>query len=447
MHRRRLLATLGLFLGAFHLAAPAGPDSWPQFRGPQGDGIARDARPPVRWTQQDGPRWQTPIPGKGWASPVVLDDVIWIATASEDGRQLSILSVHADTGRVLLEKKLFDVAEPQFCHKFNSYASPTPVLDGNRVYVTYGSPGTACLDATTGEVLWERRDLECNHYRGAGSSPILWENLLIMNFDGSDLQYVVALDRDTGATVWKTDRSVDFKDLDDEGKPAMEGDYRKAFSTPHVAVIDEVPTLISQGAKALYAYDPRTGEELWRVEEHQNHSASTRPLYGLGLIFAPTGFSNGQLLAIRPGRKGEVLDANAPIPEDQTALALAWRSRRGTPKKPSLILHEGLLYGIEDGGVATCWDARTGEVLWNERIGGNHSASPLLANGHIYFFNEEGRTTVIKAGREFEKVAENTLGDGFMASPAVLGDSLILRSRSHLYRIDPPAAHAAASRR
>lgn len=417
------------------LAASAATPGWPQFRGPEGDGIARGAKPPLSWSETSHVKWSATIHGKGWASPVVQDNQVWIATATEDGRELSILRVNAQTGKIELDQKLFDVGAPQFCHKFNSYASPTPALEPGRVYVTFGSPGTACLDAADGKVLWQRRDFECNHYRGAGSSPILHGDLLLMNFDGSSHQFVVALRKTTGETVWRVQRSIDFKDLGPDGQPMTEGDFRKAFATPHVATIDGIPTLLSQGAKALYAYLPATGEELWRVEERKNHSASTRPVFGQGLVFAPSGFSEGQLLAIRPGKKGEVIDANA---EDSPGaqLRVVWKSKRGIPKKPSLLLHDGLLFGIEDGGVATCWDAATGAVLWNERIGGNYSAAPILADGRIYFPSEEGKTQVIAASREFRKLAENALGDGFMASPAVLGNALILRSRTHLYRIE-----------
>jgi outer membrane protein assembly factor BamB len=246
---------------------------------------------------------------------------------------------------------------------------------------------------------------------------------------------IVALDKNTGETVWRTERSIDYQDLGPDGQPAAEGDFRKAFSTPHVALIDGAPILISQGAKAVYAYQPRTGAEIWRVEERQNHSASTRPLFANGLVYAPTGFSQGQLLAIRPGAKGEVVDANASS-SAETQLRIVWKTRRGAPKKPSLLHREGLLFGIEDGGVATCWDALSGEVIWNERIGGNHSASPLLAAGRIYFFNEQGEAAVIRADREFQVLARNKLDDGFMASPAVIGDALILRTKSRLYRVE-----------
>ena len=328
------------------------------------------------------------------------------------------MSVALPASSTIAVVKLFTVEKPQFCHKFNSYASPTPVLEEGRLYVTFGSPGTACLDTKTGERLWERRDFICNHYRGAGSSPILHGDLLILHFDGSDHQFIVALDKRTGKTVWEKPRSIDYQDLDDKGQPMIEGDLRKAFATPHVALIDGRATLLSQGAKALYAYDPATGEDWWRVEERNNHSASTRVVLGHGLIFAPSGFSSGGA-----GICG--------------ASERAWMTKRGVPKKPSLALVGELLFGIEDGGVATCWEAKTGNVVWNERIGGNYSASTLVAEGRVYFCSEEGKTTVIAADtREFKKLAESQLGDGFMASPAVSGKALFLRSRSKLYRIE-----------
>jgi outer membrane protein assembly factor BamB len=263
--------------------------------------------------------------------------------------------------------------------------------------------------------------------------------LLLVNFDGSDHQFIVALDKRTGRTVWRQKRSIDFKDLGPDGLPETEGDLRKAFATCRVADLDGRPTLLSQGAKALYAYDPFTGKEWWRVEERSSHSASTRLLTGLGLVFAPTGFSSGQVLALRPGKPGEVIDANSPEPPD-SQLHVVWKTKRSVPKKPSLLVLGDLLFGVEDGGVASCWEARTGQVLWNERVGGNYSASPLAAAGRVYCFSEEGKTTVLAAGREFKRLAENTLEEGFMASPAVVGQALFLRTRTHLYRIEDSAA-------
>jgi outer membrane protein assembly factor BamB len=284
-------------------------------------------------------------------------------------------------------------------------------------------------------VLWTRRDIKCNHFRGAGSSPILYRNLLFLNYDGSDHQFIAALDKQTGRTVWEKKRSVDFRDLGPDGQPEMGGDYRKAFATCQVAVFDGRPTLLSQGSRALYAYDPPSGAELWRVEDRSSYSGSTRPVTGHGLVFVPAGFGAGGVLAIRPGKAGEVLDVKSPG-TTTNQLQVVWKTKQNAPKKPSLLLLGELLYAVDDNGVATCWEAITGAVVWSERLGGHYSASPLASGERIYLFSEEGKATVIATGRQFKKLAENQLGDGFMASAAVSGKALYLRSRTQLYRIE-----------
>ena len=414
-----------LFVAVLFAAAVPLEAEWPQFRGPAGNGLS-DARDlPLAWSETKNVVWKTAVHGRAWSSPVVLGRQVWVTTARPDGRELFAVALDRETGRVVHDLKLFEVANPQFAHAFNTYASPTPVIEQGRVCVTFGSPGTACLDPETGKVLWARRDLECNHFRGAGSSPIIFENLLILHYDGSDMQYVVALDKFTGKTVWKRNRSIDFKDLRPDGTPEAEGDLRKAFATPHVATFDGKPVLISLGAKAGYAYDPRTGEELWRVEERTNHSASTRPVVGHGLIFFPTGFPKGELLAVRPGGRGDV-----------TASHVAWRVTRGVPNKPSLLLVGDLIFMITDAGVASAVEAKTGAIVWTARVGGTYSASPVAADGRVYFFSEDGLTTVIEAGRTFKVLATSQLDEGFMASPAVAGRAWFLRTKTHVYRIE-----------
>ena len=409
--------------------------NWPQFRGPSGDGISASPALPLHWSEQDKVRWKTPIHGRAWSSPVIWETNIWLTTATEDGRNLFVICIEDRTGKVVQDLKLFEVEKPQYAHPFNTYASPTPVIESGRLYVTFGSPGTACLDTSNGKLLWSRRDFECNHYRGAGSSPILYGDMVIMNFDGSDRQYLVALDKRTGRTIWQANRSIDFQDLGQNGKPESEGDLRKAFATCHVALFDGTPTLLSQGSRALYAYVPATGEELWRVEERTSYSACTRPVVGLGLIFVPSGFASGRVLAIRPGKKGDQLDAKAPaVPGTQ--LQVVWQDKHNAPKKPSLLLLGDLLYAIEDNGLFTCWEARTGEVVWTHRLSGHYSASPLAGAGRIYVFSEDGKTSVMSAGREYNLLAENQLDDGFMASPAVSLKALYLRTKSALYRIE-----------
>jgi|ERR1043166_2406363 outer membrane protein assembly factor BamB len=417
-----------------------GAENWPQFRGPDGDGHSDSKGLPLTWSETNHVKWKTPIHDRAWSSPVVWGSQVWLTTASEDGTKLFALCVDRESGKIKRDLKLFDVANPQFAHKFNTYGSPTPVIEEGRVYVTFGSPGTACLDTASGKVLWERRDFVCNHFRGAGSSPILYEDLLIMNFDGSDHQFIVALDKKTGRTVWRKERSVDYQDLEANGMPKLEGDLRKAFSTPHVAMVEGSPVLLSQGAKAHYGYDPLTGAELFRVEERNCHSAAARPVVGQGLVFFSAGFPRGVVLAVSPGKIGgpgpHVIDSSEPSQSSSNQLHLAWKMTRNAPNKPSLLVVNDLLFMIDDGGIASCVQARTGEEVWRERVGGNYSASPVHAEGRLYFFSEEGKTTVVDAGRTFKKLAENKLDDGFMASPAIAGKAFFLRTRTHLYRIE-----------
>ena len=401
---------------------------WPQFRGPEGNGTTSSTKLPLTWSEESNVRWRTEIHGKAWSSPVVIGGQVWLSTATPDGRELSALALDVESGKIIHDLKVFTVENPQVGHEFNSYASPTPVAEPGRVYINYGSAGTAALDTSTGKILWERRDLECDHFRGAGSSPILFRNLLIMHFDGIDVQYVVALDKDTGKTVWKTPRSIDFKDLEANGKPKGDGDFRKAYATPTIIDVGGQPLLVSLGGKAIYGYDPMTGKERWRVEERRSHSASTRPVAGLGMVFYPTGWESTQLLAIRPDGAGDV-----------TATHVVWRLTRGVPNKPSILFVDGLIYMINDTGIASCVDAKTGTLVWQSRVAGTFSASPLYAAGRIYLFDEDGKTTVLEAGREFKVLAENLLDNGFMASPAVVGDALILRTSRDLYRIEQSA--------
>jgi outer membrane protein assembly factor BamB len=324
--------------------------------------------------------------------------------------------------------KLFDVEEPQYADRFNSHGSPTPVIEEGRVYISFGSTGTACLDTETARVIWQRRDLPCNHWRGAGSSPTLWGNLLILHFDGADYQYVAALDKRDGHTVWKTDRSVDFQDLTPEGKPIRDGDFRKAFSSPLIVTHEGVPLLISVGSKATYCYEPATGAEIWRVEETRHHSGTVRPVVGHGMVFTATGLAKGELWAVKLGGQGVVTDTH-----------VVWKVTTSVPNRPSPLLVGDLLFMVhQDTGVVSCLEAKTGELIWRERLPGpgHHSTSPIHADGRIYFFNENGHCPVIAAGRDFNVLAENKLDAGFMASPAVAGKALFVRSRTHLYRLE-----------
>jgi outer membrane protein assembly factor BamB len=399
-------------------------ENWPRFRGPDARGSTDSKGLPLKWSETENVKWKTPVHGRAWSSPVILDRQIWMTTASEDGKELGIVCVDKDSGQIVRDAKLFDVAEPQFAHAFNSYASPTPVIEPGRLYATWGSPATACIDTQTGKVLWERRDLECNHFRGAGSSPVIWGDLLINNFDGSDHQFVIALDKKSGKTVWRTERSIDYQDLEN-GKPKGDGDFRKGFSSPVIIDWQGKPLLISSGSKACYAYEPATGREIWRYENRRAHSTSMTPLAGFGMVFVATGLPKGELVALKLGGQGLLTEKD-----------VVWTVSQGTPAKPSPVLVGDLLFVINDSGIASCLEAKTGAEVWRERVGGAYSASPLYAEGHVYLFAEDGKATVLDAGRTFKVLAENKLEDGFMASPAVSGKALYLRTKTHLYRIE-----------
>jgi len=393
-------------------------ENWPQFRGPGADGSSDAVGLPLRWSETENVQWKTPIHDRGWSSPVIWDNQIWLTTATADGKRLYAVCVARDSGKILHDILLFGDHEPEPIAGLNSYASPTPVIEAGRVYVHFGTYGTACLDSASGEKIWTRRDLHCNHYRGPGSSPLLWGNLLFLHYDGFDVQYVVALDKKTGATVWKTDRSTDFAGVD--------GDNRKAFSTPTVIGPAGKSQLISAGSKAAMAYDPPSGKELWKVCYPIGFSTTSRPLVAAGMVLISTGSGRPELWAVRPDGRGDV-----------TKSRVVWKVVKAMPFIPSPTVAGDLVYTVNDAGILSCLEAKSGEIVWQHRIGGQYSASPLAAEGRVYFFAQDGKTTVVEAGRAYGELAVNVLEAGFMASPAASGKALFLRTKTHLYRIEP----------
>jgi len=400
------------------LAAAEENQNWPQFRGPRCDGTTDQAGLPLKWSETSNVVWKTPIDGKAWSSPVVWGSQVWMTNAPADGKAMYAVCVDAGSGKIVHNVKLWDVAKPETCNAMNSYASPTPCLAKGRVYVHFGTYGTACLDAATGKVLWQRHDLHCDHAQGPGSSPLLDGGKLYLIFDGMDVQFVIALDAATGETVWKTDRNIKF--------PNDNGDVHKAYSTP---LIIDTPTgrqLVANGAEFSIAYDPNTGKELWRVNYPGGFSTASRPVFVAGLVLVNSGFSRPRVLAVRPDGHGDV-----------TKTHVAWTLERGGANKPSPVVVDGRVYFVHDSGTLVCCDGKTGDVLWRDRIGGAFSASPIAAPGRIYFFDDRGTTTVIEPGdKEMKVLATNKLDAGCMATPAVCGKALIVRTKTHLYRIE-----------
>jgi outer membrane protein assembly factor BamB len=426
-------------LTVFSLSLSAA-DSWPGFRGPTGNGHAVCKSAPTQWAEkgdkQENIRWKTAIHGKGWSSPVVLDNQVWVTTADEvldpnppvvkggppgnPVKEVSYFAVCVDraSGKVVHDVKLRTEAKPAYCHPFNSYATPTPFVEPGRVYASFGSHGTFCVDTTTGKALWERLDLKCDHFRGPGSSPVVYGDLLYLIFDGADLQYVIALDKKTGETKWKTDRKIKYS--------SDNGDIKKAYATPVLFTVSGKEMLVCPSAECTMAYDPKTGEELWRFT-HGGMNGSARAVMDGAVLYLNSGHT-AKLFAL----KADGLSGAVP------KSAVAWESGKDVKNvsvRPSLLVANGLLFMVSDSGFATCVDAKTGKLLWNERLDGEFSASPVLAGGNVYFCNQSGKTFVVKADREYSLASENRLADGFMASPAIAGDELFLRTRTNLYAI------------
>ena len=403
---------------------------WPEFRGPTGDGHAPGGKPlglPLQWSETNNVKWKTEVPHKGISTPVIMGGQVWLTSATVDGHDFYAICVDAASGKVLFNEKVFHSDYPESLGNgasMNSYATPSALLEPGRVYVHYGSFGTACLDSSTAKTIWKRDDLKCRHYRGPSSSPVVFENLLILTMDGADVQYHIALDKQTGKTVWKTDRSVKWNDENVPGQMARDGDLRKAHSTPLIVTAGGKPQMLSVGAKAGYGYDPRTGRELWKVE-YPDWSVAPRPLFENGVAFLVTGLNKKELWAVKTDGQGDVTDTK-----------VLWKLKTRVGKYASPILVDGLIYTAADESFITCVEAAGGQTVWTERVGGKYAASPVYADGRLYFFSQDGTAVVLKPGRTLEPLATNTLANGFMASPAVDGKAFFLRTKSHLYRIE-----------
>lgn len=426
---------------------PLSANIWPEFRGPSGDGIAQAENLPSEFGPEKNLVWKTALPGRGWSSPVYDGEFLWLTTAkeifpSEEERlrilesageeaktfkvrqvatriELSILKVNFESGKIEKEIALESVENPQTIHTLNSFASPTPCLKGKRLFAHFGTFGTYCIDTEKNEVAWRKR-IELEHGVGPGSSPVVYDDLLILICDGVDRQFVTALNIDSGETVWTTERPE---------MRAEKGDQKKSYNTPLIIRNEGgkgSDQLICMGAQWMVSYDPLTGKEIWKFDHGSGFSVVPRPVYSEKhqLLYFSTGFGKPELVAMHIDRTGDVTEGDA----------VEWRETKRIPAKPSPLLVGDELYVISDGGIATCFNAANGEVYWNERIDGNYSASPLLADGKIFFASQEGNITVVAPGKDYSMIAKNSLDESIMASPIALGESLILRSESAIYR-------------
>jgi outer membrane protein assembly factor BamB len=417
----RVFAAAGAVLWAMVSVPDNRAADWTEFRGPTGQGHAGSISLPVRWNETENVRWKVAIEGNGWSSPVTSAGRIYLTTAVPFGagdpapHAMTALCLDGIDGETLWNVELFRHPEGKKLefHRKNSHASPTPILDGDRLYVHFGPYGTACLK-TDGTVVWKNEELKYDPQHGSGGSPALSGEVLIVCCDGKDQQFVVGLDRQSGKILWKTKRDT---------KPTS----GFSFCTPIVIRVDGVLQAVCPGSQAVFAYNPETGAEIWRVVYGEGFSVVPRPVYGNGLVFVCSGFGDEQLLAIDPTGEGDVTKSH-----------VKWSTKRGVPKSPSLLLVDQHLFMVDDEGVAGCLDAVTGKSIWTHRLGGTFSASPVYAGGRIYFQSESGETTVIEASSKYEETAKNQIGtEGVrtFASISVIDQDILLRSDTHLYRI------------
>lgn len=384
-------------------------EDWPQFRGPGGEGHSIEKGLPLQWSESQNILWKTPVAGRGWSSPVVAGGRVWLTTSVErqGTASLRLLAYEVQSGREAVNVEVFSLRNAQLKNAKNSLASPTPIVEGDRVYVHFGADGTAAV-TTEGRIVW-KTVLPYDSMHGNGGSPVLYRDFLIISCDGSDEAYVVALDKSTGKIRWKTQRR----------QP-----YDQSYTTPLVIQVDGRDQVVSIGAYRAAAYDPLTGREIWRVRYGEGFSNVPRPVYSHGFVFIGTGFQEPSMLAVRPTGTGDVTNTH-----------IAYTIERGAPFTPSPLVVGDEFYMVSDIGVASCLDVMTGKIHWQQRVPGNYSASPLFADGRIYFLSEEGVATVIAPGKDFRRLAVNTLDGATFASIAVSGGTFFIRSDTHLYRI------------
>jgi outer membrane protein assembly factor BamB len=439
--RHSLTSLLAIVVAGLAAGTAAADDEWPQFRGPDGQGRTEVQGLPLTWSETENVVWKTALPGEGHSSPVVSGNQIWVTAAiaeklSEEeaqkrlatirnpqslqlagSLQLQAICVNRDSGKIEHAVTLFTVPVPEPKHALNSYASPTPVIAGNRVICHFGTYGTACVNREDGSILWRNDGLKLEHQNGPGSSPVVWNDLAIVHLDGTNTQSIAALKLASGEVAWQTVRS---------GQMDPTPELQKAYCTPLLVQTGDRPLLISPAANWVYGYDARDGREIWKASYGQlGFSTVPRPVISGDRVYVATSYMQSRLLAVKFDGTGDV-----------TASHISWTSDKQIPQKPSLIAREGRLYFVSDKGIARCLDAATGDEKWFSRLPGDYSASPLSAEDRLYFFNQDGICTVLKTGDTFEKVAENRLDSGFMASPAVAGKALYLRTASALYRIE-----------
>ncbi len=407
-------STLVLLLSTSLLSA----SDWPEFRGSNAQGHSDATNLPLTWSPNSHVAWKTPVAGIGWSSPVVVGTRIFLTSAvslsgkeeATADRSLRVISLDATTGKPVWDVELFQITSPR-AHRKNSHASPTPVYENGKLYVHFGHLGTACLDAATGKSIWSTQEFAYSPVHGNGSSPVLFEDLLIFSADAETDPKVIALDKTSGKTRWTFARQSEAK-------------KKFSFCTPLIIDVNGQKQLITPGSGVVNALNPKDGTEIWRCGYDQGYSVVPRPIFAHGLIFISTGFDKPLVLAIKPDGKGDV-----------TATHIAWSIDKAAPHDPSMVVIGDELYFTADNGILSCADAKTGQLHYSERCTGPISASPLVADGKLYLQDEKGLGVVVKPGKTFQILAKNDLGERSLASYAVIGSDLLIRTEANLYRI------------
>jgi outer membrane protein assembly factor BamB len=389
--------------------------SWPEFRGPTAQGLSDITNAPIHWDVNKNIVWKASIPGTGWSSPILSDGKIYLTTALHEDSAVSlrVLCLDESKGSLLWNHEALrvDFGAAKQIHTKNSLASPTPIVRDGRIYAHFGHMGSAALDLN-GKVLWTQTSLKFPPVHGNGGSPARVGGLLVFSCDGAENPFLAALDAQTGAVRWKTPRNTTARS-------------KFSFSTPLIINVDGAETIISAASGFVGGYSPVDGKELWRVRYGEGYSVVPRPVFGNGLLYLSSGFDRPVLYAIDPSR----------ATGDATESHVRWKQAKGAPTTPSPLLLGSELYMVSDGGIASCLNALTGDIFWSERLGGGFSASPVAAEGRIYFVNESGITFVARAGKTFEILAKNDLNERSLASPALDDGALFIRTESHLWRI------------
>ena len=415
--RLKKAITFSTMVGTLFLSPVSSGEDWPQFRGPTAQGISAAKNIPTEWSPTKNVAWKISVPGNGWASPIVADGRIYISTAigEETGNiSLHLICYNASDGALVWDTQLFKpvVADAKKHHKKNSIASATPIYAEGKIYAHFGHMGTAAVD-TAGKILWKQETIKYAPVHGTGSTPALIGNKLIFSCDGNANPFIVALDTKDGSILWRTMRNTTAK-------------RTFSFCTPLAIDVAGKTQMILPGSGFVAAYNPDSGQEIWKVKYGEGYSVVPRPVFGHGLLFLSSGFDAAVLYAIKPeGAAG-----------DATAGHIAWTQRKGAPHTPSTLLVGNELYFVADNGLASCVDAVTGNTHWTHSLGGGFSASPILVGENIYLQNEAGKGFVIKAGKTFQLISENDLEERSLASYAVTGDALLIRTEKHLWKIE-----------